>query len=256
MNPLIALILLSLFVLLGLYVFVIAKPSTLARAIRTFTTTFAALAGTGLLLTGRFGLALITLIAAVMAIRALKSSTLGGGISGGFGQQPGSGQHSGSGPFGGGPGGKTSDIATDMLAMQLDHRTGDLDGEILKGHFAGRTLASLGFQDLLSLLIECQRDDPRAVPLLETYLDRRHPDWRNEAGTDGEHHGQSRSGAAAGDMMDVATACAILNVSPEANADEVKAAHRQLMNKLHPDHGGSSYLAAQLNQAKDVLLSR
>ena len=251
MNPLIALILLSVFMLLGLYIFVNVKPSTLARAIRTFTTTFAALAGTGLLLTGRFGLALITFIAAVMAIRALKGSPLGGGASGGFGQHP------GSGSFSGGMGGKTSDIATDMLAMQLDHRTGDLDGEILKGRFAGRTLASLGIEDLLSLLIDCQRDDPRAVPLLETYLDRRHPDWRSEAGSDGQHDDRSKgSTAAAGDMMDVATACAILNVAPEANADEIKAAHRQLMNKLHPDHGGSSYLAAQLNQAKDVLLSR
>ncbi len=249
MNPLIVLILLSLLAFLGLYVFVNVKPSTLARAIRTFTTTFAALAGTGLLLTGRFGLALITFIAAVMAIRALKGGTLGG-ATGGFGQHP------GSGPFSGGQGGKTSDIATDMLAMQLDHRTGDLDGEVLKGRFAGRTLVSLGLEDLLSLLIECQRDDPRAVPLLETYLDRRRPDWRSEAGAGGEHRGRGGSSAATGDVMDVATALAILNVPPEAGDDEIKAAHRQLMNKLHPDHGGSSYLAAQLNQAKDVLLSR
>ncbi len=252
MNPLIALILLSLLVLIGLYIFVSVKPATLVRALRTFTTTFAALAGTGLLLTGRFGLALVTFIAAVMAIRALKSGAFGGG----FGQHSGPGQFPGSGPLGGGPGGKTSDIATDMLAMQLDHRTGDLDGEVLEGRFAGRTLASLGLQDLLSLLIECQRDDPRAVPLLETYLDRQHPDWRSEAGAEGDYRRQSQGGGAAGDVMDVATALAILNVSPEADADEIKAAHRQLMNKLHPDHGGSSYLAAQLNQAKDVLLSR
>lgn len=247
MNPLIGLILLPLLVLMGLYVFVNVKPSTLARAIRTFMTTFAALAGTGLLLTGRFGLALMTFIAAVMAIRALKGNMPGGGATGGFGH------HTGSGPVGGGPAGKTSDIATDMLAMQLDHRTGDLDGEVLKGPYAGRSLASLGLQDLLSLLIDCQRDDPRAVPLLETYLDRQHPDWRTQASADGD---QGQDQRATGGVMDVATACAILNISPEAGADEIKAAHRLLMNKLHPDHGGSSYLAAQLNQAKDVLLSR
>ena len=144
MNPLILLILLALLLLLGLYVFVRVQPSTLARMIRTFTTTFAALAGTGLLLTGRFGLALITLIAAVMAIRAMKGGMIGGwsGAPGGFGHYPGTGP-------GDGPAGKTSDIATDMLAMQLDHRTGDLDGEVLKGPFAGRSLASLGHQDLL-----------------------------------------------------------------------------------------------------------
>lgn len=244
MNPLMALALLTVFLFLGLYVFVNVKPSTLARAIRTFTTTFAALAGTGLLLTGRFGLALMTLIAAVMAIRALKGGMLGG-APGGFGQDSGS-----------GPSGKTSDIATDMLAMQLDHRTGDLEGEVLKGHFAGRTLASLGLQDLLAFLMACQRDDPRAVPLLETYLDRQHPDWRSEAGVDGDQHGEGQDQAASGGAMDVATACSILDVEPEASDDDIKAAHRRLMKKFHPDHGGSGYLAAKLNQAKDVLLGR
>ena len=254
MNPLIMLLLLCLLALFGLYVFVNVKPATLARAIRAFTTTFAALAGTGLLLTGRFGLALITLIAAMMALRALRTGSFGGwttGAPGGFGNYP------GAGAPGGGPGGRTSDIATDMLAMQLDHRTGDLDGEVLQGQFAGRSLESLGLQDLIMLLIECQRDDPRAVPLLETYLDRRHPDWRQQTGAASDNHGHEDDGSTAGvGMMDVATACRILDLTPEATADEIKAAHRRLMNKLHPDHGGSSYLAAQLNQAKDVLLGR
>ena len=92
------------------------------------------------------------------------------------------------------------------------------------------------------------------MPLLETYLDRREPDWRAHAagqGTDGA--GQQ---AGAGGAMDEATACSILGLSPGASADEIKAAHRRLMTKLHPDHGGSSYLAAQLNQAKDFLLRR
>lgn len=251
MNPLILLILLSLLTFLGLYIFIKIKPATLARAIKTFTTTFAALAGTGLLLTGRFGLALITFIAAVMAIRAMKGGVIdgwSGGSSGGFGRAG----HS----AGAGPSGKTSDIATDMLSMQLDHRTGDLDGEVLKGQFAGRSLGSLGLQDLLSLLLDCQRDDPRAVPLLETYLDRHHPDWRDQAGADADGDRHHDGHAATGESMDIETACRILDVSPDAGPDEVKTAHRRLMNKLHPDHGGSSYLAAQLNQAKDVLLGR
>jgi len=246
MNPLISLIMLLLLALIGLYIFISVKPATLARAIKTFTTTFAALAGTGLLLTGRFGLALIIFIAAFMAIRALKGGVMGS-TAGGFGTA--------GGPVGGGPAGKTSDIATDMLAMQLDHRTGDLDGEVLLGRFAGRSLASLGLPDLLALMIDCQRNDPRAVPLLETYLDRHHPDWRQQAGFDSDPEGQSEGHAAQGGIMDVETARRILDVPPEATADEIKAAHRRLMNKLHPDHGGSSYLAAQLNQAKDALLN-
>ena len=249
MHPLIALMLLLVLVLIGLYIFVSIKPATLVRALRTFTTTFAALAGTGLLLTGRFGLALITLIATVMALRAMKGGAMGGwtgGPAGGFrtaGETP-----------GGGPAGKTSDISTDMLTMQLDHRTGELDGDVLQGKFAGRSLASLGLQDLFDLLVECQRDDPRAVPLLETYLDRRYPDWRSQAGAEADYRGED--GNKAGGAMDEATARRILDVSPNASAEEIRAAHRRLMNKLHPDHGGSSYLAAQLNQAKDLLLGR
>lgn len=251
MNPLFGLILLLLLVLGGLYLFVSISPATLARAIRTFTTTFAALAGTGLLLTGRFGLALITFIAAIMAIRAMK-----GGVMGGWTAGPGGGFGPAGGQSGGGPAGKTSDIATDMLSMELDHRTGELDGEVLQGRYAGRSLASLGIQDLLSLLLECQHDDPRAVPLLETYLDRRHPDWRERAGGDGGYGGEDDGAAEATGMMDAETARRILDVPPDASPEDIKAAHRRLMNKVHPDHGGSSYLAAQLNRAKDVLLGR
>jgi DnaJ domain len=143
---------------------------------------------------------------------------------------------------------------TDTLRMQLDHATGELEGEVLRGPFAGRSLESLGLAELLQLLAGCQRDDPRSVPLLETYLDRRQPDWR--AHVAGEQAGASGQQAGTAGTMDEATACSILGLSPGASADEIKAAHRRLMTKLHPDHGGSSYLAAQLNQAKDLLLSR
>jgi hypothetical protein len=251
MHPLITLMLLLMLALFGLYIFIKINPATLARAVRTFTTTFAALAGTGLLLSGRFGLALITLIAAVMALRAMKGGVMGGWTGGPAGGFRTAGEATGSGPAG-----KMSDIATEMLSMQLDHRTGELDGDVLKGTFAGRSLASLGLRELFELLRACQLDDPRAVPLLETYLDRRHPHWRDQAGSESEDHGQNRSEPNADGAMDVATACRVLDVSPNASADDIKAAHRRLMNKLHPDHGGSSYLAAQLNQAKDVLLGR
>lgn len=250
MNLFIVFLLFLLLGLAGIYIFVNVKPATLARAVRAFTTTFAALAGTGLLLTGRFGLALVTFIAAIVAVRAMR-----GGITGGGGGAAAGGFSTAGGQTGGGPAGKTSDIATDMLVMQLDHRTGDLDGEVLQGRYAGRSLGSLGLQDLIFLMIDCQRDDPRAVPLLETYLDRRHPDWRDQAGPDAGSKRQGEGQAASGGM-NTDTACRILDVSPEASADEIKAAHRRLMNKLHPDHGGSSYLAAQLNEAKDILLGR
>jgi hypothetical protein len=145
-------------------------------------------------------------------------------------------------------------VTTDTLRMELDHRTGELDGEVLSGRYGGRSLASLGLSDLLELLAECQREDPRSVALLETYLDRRAPDWRSHVA--GDAGGGQANDAAGTGAMDEATACSILGLAPGASADEIKAAHRRLMTKLHPDHGGSSYLAAQLNQAKDYLLGR
>jgi hypothetical protein len=217
--------------------FIQANPAHLAQGVRAFIAAFSVLASTGLLFTGRFGLALITIGATFMAVRAMRRSA--GGL-GEFGSRP--------------RGQQSSEVITDTLRMQLDHTTGELDGEVLRGPFAGRSLESLGLAELLELLAGCQRDDPRSVALLETYLDRRQPDWRSHvAGEQADGAGQ-QTRATGG--MDEATACSILGLSPGASADEVKVAHRRLMTKLHPDHGGSGYLAAQLNQAKDFLLSR
>lgn len=218
--------------------FIKANPAHLAQGLRAFIAAFSVLASTGLLFTGRFGLALITIGATVMAVRALRRSSAGG--LGGFGDRS-------AGP-------QSSEVATDTLRMELEHTTGELDGEVLRGPFAGRSLASMGLAELLDLLADCRREDPRSVPLLETYLDRREPDWR--AHVAGEQTGDAGPQAASGGAMDEATACSILGISPGASADEIKSAHRRLMTKLHPDHGGSSYLAAQLNQAKDFLLRR
>jgi hypothetical protein len=218
--------------------FIRANPARLAQGVRAFIAAFSALASTGLLFTGRFGLALITIGATVMAIRAMVRSSAGG-----------------VGHFGSSVGGqKGSEVNTDSLRMQLDHATGELEGEVLRGPFAGRPLDSLGLRELLDLLADFQREDPRSVALLETYLDRRQPDWR--AHVAGEQTHGAHQAAPANGVMDEATACSILGLSPGASADDIKSAHRRLMTKLHPDHGGSSYLAAQLNQAKDFLLSR
>lgn len=225
-------------VLLLARAFTQANPAHLAQGVRAFIAAFSALASTGLLFSGRFGLALITIGATVMAIRAMRRA--GGGL----------------GSFGGSTGAsQSSEVETDSLRMRLDHRTGEIEGEVLRGRLAGRSLDSLGLSELFELLAECQREDPRSVPLLETYLDRRAPDWRADLGA-GQHADGEQEGARSGGAMDEATAWSILGLAPGASDDEIKAAHRRLMTKLHPDHGGSSYLAAQLNQAKDYLLSR
>jgi hypothetical protein len=154
----------------------------------------------------------------------------------------------------GGPtagGGQTSTVATPFLRMTLDHDTGAMSGTILAGRFAGMRLDELGRAELLALLRECRAQDEEGACLLEAYLDRLHPDWRDELRD--EQPGAARP--AAGDIG-VEEAYAILGLSPGASVAEIKEAHRRLMSRLHPDHGGSDYLATQINRARDVLLGR
>lgn len=148
--------------------------------------------------------------------------------------------------------GQASDIETAYLRMRLDHDTGELDGTVLDGTFRGRQLSELTPPDLMSLLQECRVDDPQSVPILESYLDRVHgAEWRGGEGPGGE----SQSGAArSGRAMSVEEAYEILGLQPGAGKEEIREAHRKLMLKNHPDHGGSTYLAARINQAKELLL--
>ena len=150
--------------------------------------------------------------------------------------------------------GSTSRVEADWLRMTIDHDTGKLDGEVLQGAFRGRTLDSLAPGDLLSLLSECRRSDPESARLLEAYLDRRlGGDWRR--GEPNEDPGGGARGAGAPEVpMTVPQALQILGLEPGAKRDAIVEAHRRLIQKLHPDRGGSSYLAAQINRAKDVLL--
>jgi DnaJ domain len=150
-------------------------------------------------------------------------------------------------------GGQTSTVATAFLRMTLDHDTGSMSGTVLRGHFSGMRIEELGPADLLALLRECRAEDEEGARLLEAYLDRLHPDWREELA--GERAGGS-GGAARPTSADVSVeeAYAILGLAPGADAEAIKEAHRRLMVKLHPDHGGSDYLATKINRARDVLL--
>jgi hypothetical protein len=150
-------------------------------------------------------------------------------------------------------GGRTSQAESDFLRMTLDHDTGSMSGTVLRGRFAGMRIEELGLGDLLALLRECRAEDEPAARLVEAYLDRLHPDWRDAMA--GGAGGAGTGGAAStSGTMTVDEACAILGVSRDASAQEIKDAHRRLMIKLHPDHGGSDYLATQINRARDVLL--
>ena len=150
--------------------------------------------------------------------------------------------------------GKNSDIETAYLRMTLEHDSGVLRGTVLQGRFEGRNLEELSFDDLLELLRECRVNDPQSATVLETYLDRVHgADWRGTSGDETAGDGGGNM-AGAGGSMTRDQAYDVLGLQPGATEAEIRDAHRKLLMANHPDKGGSTFLAAQINQAKDVLL--
>jgi hypothetical protein len=146
--------------------------------------------------------------------------------------------------------GQSSKIRTRYLAMTLDHDTGGMDGEVLEGAYLGKLLSSLTLSDLRTLHGTCM-SDPDSLQVLEAWLDRCHPDWRQNT----DHAGQQNSNTYTSSSMTEQEALDILGLPPGAPKEKIVEAHRRLMQKLHPDHGGSTYLAAKLNEAKEYLLS-
>jgi hypothetical protein len=144
---------------------------------------------------------------------------------------------------------KVSQVRSNFLAVELDHDSGAMTGEVIAGRHAGTKLDQLELSTLIALLGEF---DAESRDLLAAYLDRRHPRWREDAqGDAAAGSGPPRSG-----KMTKEEAYQILGLEPGASAEEIGRAHRGLMKKLHPDQGGSTYLAARVNEAKDVLLRR
>ena len=147
---------------------------------------------------------------------------------------------------GSGGSGEKSEVRTRFLDMTLDHDSGAMSGTVLEGRFAGRALNGLSLDQLLELLMECAADEG-SQRLLESYLDQVHgEEWRERAAPG--------AGGEPGGAMTVEEARAVLDLQPGADAAAVKAAHRRLMSKIHPDRGGSAYLAAKINRAREVLL--
>jgi DnaJ-domain-containing protein 1 len=148
--------------------------------------------------------------------------------------------------------GQKSSVRTGMLAMELDHDTGAMDGVILAGRFKGKRLRVLSLDELVELMQECQSASDQSASLLEAYLDRAHPDWRTRPG--GSRQSSGTSPPPPGSAMSREEAYAVLGLKPNCGEKEIRAAHRQLMKQYHPDRGGSDYLAAKINQAKDILV--
>ena len=157
---------------------------------------------------------------------------------------------------GGGATGQTSDVNTRFLRMTLDHDSGAMSGEVLEGAFAGRRVESLAVGELIELLRACWIEDQQSAQVLEAYLNRVHPDWRRAADDSASGAGASEGSRppGRGGAMSRAEALDVLGLKQGATEAEIKEAHHRLIAGLHPDHGGSTYLAAKINQAKDTLL--
>ena len=149
--------------------------------------------------------------------------------------------------------GQKSEVRTECLKMVLDHDSGRMEGECLKGRFGGRALSSLRRDELLELLKELRATDHQGALLIEAYLDRRSPGWRDRRSDDAARERPRQPRASRG-RMTIEEAYEVLGLKATAKEKEIRAAHRRLMMKFHPDQGGSTYFACRINEAKDVLL--
>lgn len=147
----------------------------------------------------------------------------------------------------------SSKVSSRFLAMELDHDTGELTGRVVDGQFAGWDLMDLGENETRALIAEIT-GDAESVNLLESWLDTNRAGWREYFAEQDAGGGQRASAGSARDPR--AEAYAVLGLKPGATDDEIKAAHRELMKGVHPDRGGSEFLAAKINEARDLLLGR
>jgi hypothetical protein len=216
----------------GIFWFLRANPSSVARRLRPVLALLGLIGVGGVLILGvRFLPEVLPELFGIagVIITGLIARWLRQRQSGGF-SQPGTGQR--------------TEVRTAFLEAWIDHGTGDVGGQVLSGRFAGRALDSLAEDDLRALHAECARDVD-SLRVLESYLDRRlGADWRKgEAPPRGPRVDMTRQ-----------EALATLGLQEGATEEEIRAAHRRLILRMHPDAGGSAELAARINRAKDVLL--
>ena len=202
-----------------------ADRATVRRAMRYFGAFLVGALALFLFARGQAGVALALVTAAVVLASRRRLTMLGGGRKSAKQQ---------------------SEVETPCLRVTLNHDTGDMDGEVLVGDFAGRRLGEMTREELTALYDELSREDPEGARLLDAYLARAFPgDWQEDVAA----AAQSDRGP-----MTREEAFEILGRAEGATQSDIKAAHHRLMKKFHPDQGGTNYFAARINQAKDLLL--
>ena len=153
----------------------------------------------------------------------------------------------------GGSRGMGSEVSSEFLEMYLDHDTGDMDGVVRKGLHNGKNLRALSFEELVDLCETYAVQDVESARLLAAYLDRTHSEWRHSADNVSHKNEDTQQNWSSG-SMDRAEAYRVLGLDDDADEAAIKAAHHRLIASLHPDRGGSAYLASKINEARDVLL--
>lgn len=156
-----------------------------------------------------------------------------------------------SGPAATNPTNDDSSVRTASLDATLDHATGRMDADVRRGQFEGKRLSDLNQRELRALYEELLSSDPDGARIVEVFTEREHPDWHANSDNDGHADGDAQSAT----EMDDARALSILGLAADSTPQEIVDAHRRLINRMHPDRGGSSYLAAEINRAKDHLMA-
>jgi hypothetical protein len=234
MNGIIVAVVALLAVYAAMRWFVNANPSAVAGSWRTLVLVGGGAAVLFLAVIGRVGLA--------VSLAALMATLYSRGVL----------RPRGATRMRGQGGSRKSMVRSAAFEMELDHETGAMTGRVLAGSFEGKELDSLD-PAALARLAGGIAAGAASRGLLEAYLDRRMPRWRENMKADAGA-GQRRP-AHAGAMSDE-EAYQILGLEKGAREPEIRAAHRRLMKKMHPDSGGSTFLAARINEAKDRLLSK
>lgn len=153
---------------------------------------------------------------------------------------------------------RVSRVRSAVIEMELDLASGAMSGSVLAGPDEGTALDQLNRVRCFTLYTRCLADDQEGARLLEAYFDRRFAGWREtaDAGHDPRGGGSTAGRSGRPGSMSEDEAHEVLGLAKRASREEITRAHRALMKKLHPDHGGSTDLAARVNEAKDVLLRR
>lgn len=141
-------------------------------------------------------------------------------------------------------------IKTPFLDVKINLRNGHIDGKVLQGEFAEQLLSELNRSKLDQLLAVLRSTDREGSMLLQAYIMRRFgPSGENSQ--QGQNHQQKTPDSSG---LTRAEAWQILGLKPDTDEATIIKAHKQLIQKLHPDRGGNDYLASKVNAAKDLLL--